>query len=461
MTDVARRDRVDAPAARWLAADRAATLDRASGLDMMELATDVGPVPLQVGAILVLEGGTGLDAGRIRDVLAARVCGIPRLRQRLMRAPRGCGRPVWVDDPGFEVSRHLDEVRCPQPGDEAALLRVAAGLVTRPLPADRPRWAATVVTGLAGASIALIVVFHHVLADGMGGLAVLANLVDGAPSPARADFPRRAPSWRQLALDAASTRLRTVGHITDAPARLRDALAELRPGTTHRASRCSLNQPVGTGRQFAVARTELARVRAAAHEAGGTVNDVVLAAVSEALTALLAARGEQAGHLVASVPVSGRGQATAAQLGNQVGVIPVPLPTAGSTPDRIRAIAAVTRQRKTEARGASAAVLAPAFRLLGALGMLRWFSEHQHFVTTFVTNLRGPDAPVWFAGAKVREVIPLNVVAGNVTVAFAVLSYAGTLGVSVLADADAVPDLRVLADALQSALTALVLRPGS
>ncbi len=177
--------------------------------------------------------------------------------------------------------------------------------------------------------------------------------------------------------------------------------------------------------------------------------------MSEALTELLAARGEHAESLVASVPVSGRAQASAAHLGNQVGVIPVPLPTTGPLRDRICVIAEATRQRKTEAKGASAALLAPAFRLLAALRVLRWLSERQRLVTTFVTNLRGPDGPVWFAGAKVREIIPLNVVAGNVTVAFGALSYAGQLTVTVIADASAVPEVSVLAGALQNALTRL------
>lgn len=118
-------------------------LDRASALDMMELATDVGPAPMQVGAILVFEPGAGPDAREVRETLAARVSGIPRLRQRLRFGPPGCGRPVWVDDSRFALDQHLDEVRCPAPGDEAALLSVAADVVTRPLPAGhsgQPPW---------------------------------------------------------------------------------------------------------------------------------------------------------------------------------------------------------------------------------------------------------------------------------------------------------------------------------
>jgi diacylglycerol O-acyltransferase / wax synthase len=433
-------------------------VERASPTDMMELASDIGPVPLQVGAVLVFESGAHLAASRVREALADRVCGIPRLRQRLVPAPPGCGRPVWVDDPGFDITRHFRDVRCPPPGDQETLLGVAAGVVTDPLPPGRPLWSATLVTGLVGDARALIVVFHHVLADGMGGLAVLASLVDGAGSPPARDFPRPQPSWRQLARDAAVGRLQTLGNLSGVPARLRDALAELRPGATPRAPRCSLNRPVGSRRLFSVARADLGRVRTVGRTCGGTVNDVVLAAVSGALNSLLAHRGERVDDIVVSVPVSGRAEAAVAKLGNQVGVIPVKIPTSGRPLDRLGLVAEVTRQHKTGTRGASAALLAPVFRALAMFGVLRWFIERQHLVTTFVTNLRGPGTPVSFLGSVVSEVIPLNAVTGNVAVAFAVLSYAGALTVTVTADIDAFPDSEVLVDALQRELDALTKR---
>jgi WS/DGAT/MGAT family acyltransferase len=436
-------------------------IERASASDMMELASDVGPMPLQVGAILVFEPGVQLEASAVRDALAVRIRGIPRLRQQLVSTPPGCGRPVWVDDPGFDVTRHVREVRCPQPGDEEALLRVAAGVVTDPLPPGRPLWSVTLVTGLAGDADALIVVFHHVVADGMGGLAVLASLVDGAgDQPARA-FPRRKPSWRMLASDATAARVHALGQLPGVPARLRDAVAELRPGATPPAPRCSLNRPVGPRLRFGVARADLARAHSAGRSYGGTVNDVVLVAVGGALKSLLAHRGERVDGIVASVPVSGRTEATTAQLGNQVGVIPVQVPTSGPPLDRLRRVAELTRQHKARTRGASAALLAPAFRVLAMLGILRWLVERQHLVTTFVTNLRGPDAPVSFLGSIVSEVIPLNVVSGNVAVAFAVLSYAGTLMVTVSVDADACPDSEILVHALHDELDVLTRRAGT
>jgi len=327
--------------------------------------------------------------------------------------------------------------------------------VTVRLPPGQPLWSATIVTGLAGDACAVIVVFHHVVADGMGGLAVLASLVGGAVTAPQQNFPRAKPSTRRLAVDAAVSRVRVLAHLGRVPAGLRDALAELRPGATPRAPRCSLNRPVGTRRRFGVARADLAQVHSVGRAFGGTVNDVVLTAVSGALRAQLARRGERIDHIVVSVPVSGRTEASPAQLGNQVGVTPVMIPASGAPLDRLAAIAEITRRHKSRTRGASAAVIAPAVRLLAALGVLRWLVERQHLVTCFVTNLRGPDLPVSFLGTAVSQMIPLAGVAGNVAVAFAVLSYAGTLTVTVIADGDACPDCGALVAALQRELDAL------
>jgi diacylglycerol O-acyltransferase / wax synthase len=136
----------------------------------------------------------------------------------------------------------------------------------------------------------------------------------------------------------------------------------------------------------------------------------------------------------------------------------VPVPTSGRPLDRLSLIAALTRQHKTGTRGASAALLAAVFRVLAMLGVLRWLIDRQHMVTTLVTNLRGPATPVSFLGSAVSEVIPHTAVTGNVAVAFAVLSYTGTLTVTVTGDIDAFPDSDVLVAALQDELDALTHR---
>jgi diacylglycerol O-acyltransferase len=154
---------------------------------------------------------------------------------------------------------------------------------------------------------------------------------------------------------------------------------------------------------------------------------VILAAIAGALRALLASRGEQLDLVTASVPVSARQAATGGQLGNQVGVMPVALPADGDLAARVPRIAAITRQRKTAARGSSAAVLGLPFRLLAPTGLLRWYINRQRLIHTFATNLRGPAEPLTFARAPVQAVIPILNTTGNVTVTFGALSYAGTL----------------------------------
>ena len=430
-------------------------IDRVSADDLVSLATDVGAAPMQVGAVLVLGAGAEFDERRARTAIEERIQAVPRLRQLLVTAPLGCGRPLWVDDVGFAIDDHVRSVVCPAPGDEDALLGLAAEVIGMRLPPDRPLWRLTVVSGLEGGGTALIVAFHHVLADGIGGLAVLANLVDGSGTEPDTEFPRPTPDDAALALDAARARLASLAHLPASWRRVRAAITQLRPGAAAHAARCSLNQPTGRRRRFAVVRADLDQVRRVAHAHSATVNDVVLTAVAAALHTLLASRGESVDRFVVSVPVSARRHASATELGNQTGVVPIEVPATGAVTGRIEAIAATTSAAKATPSAASTAVLGPMFRLLARLGIFRWFIDRQRLVHTFVTNLRGPDEQLRFLGAPIVDVIAIAVVTGNVTVSFAVLSYAGTLDITVIADPDACPDLDTLRTALQDELDQL------
>jgi WS/DGAT/MGAT family acyltransferase len=303
--------------------------------------------------------------------------------------------------------------------------------------------------------MALVVRFHHVLADGIGGLAVLAALVDGAPAPPTSPPVTPRPSARALFLDAWSARIRALGRLRRGLWLVAAAVREL-AGRPAPAARTSLMRPTGPRRRLAVVRIDLAAVHDAAHAGGGTVNDVVLAAVGGALGALLARRGEPVDRVVASVPVSARATTTTHQLGNQIGILPVPLPTQGAPQDRLVTVTRTMQERRSRATGASAVVLAPAFRGLAALGILRWFIDHQRVVDTFVTNVRGPEQRLAVAGHDVVDAFPVSLATGNVPVAFAVLSYAGTLAVTIVADPQVVADLDVLAGALDVELARLV-----
>jgi diacylglycerol O-acyltransferase / wax synthase len=430
-------------------------VDRASPADLMQLAVDVGPAPMHVGAVLVLGTGRGFSVERARQLLGERICAVPRLRQRLHRAPPGCGRPFWADDPAFDLYHHVRQVPCPAPGDQRALLDAAAAVLGQPLPRSRPLWSATFVTGLADRGTGMVIVMNHVLADGIGGLAVLASLVDESPGlprdgPPAVPFPAPAPRAETLAADAWTGRARRLAHPAGAVRTIRQGLAEL--GGARRLPRTCLNRPTGPRRRLDVVAADLATVRGLGHACAGTVNDVILAAITGALRALLASRGETMQLVTISVPVSARQTATGGQLGNQVGMMPVALPTAGGLATRITQIAAITRQRKSAVPGTSAALLGPVFRLLALTGLLRWFFNRQRLVHTFATSLRGPAEPLTFAGAPVRAVFPIPNTTGNVPVTFGALSYAGTLWLAVLSQ---LPDVELLTAALRQELGGL------
>ncbi|MBL8777393.1 MAG: DUF1298 domain-containing protein [Acidimicrobiales bacterium] len=433
---------------------RRGTIDRVTAEDAVSLATDVGPVPMQVGVVLLLEPTEPLDVEEVLCLLDDRVRGVSRLRRVLRSTPLGCGRPVWVDDPHFDIRRQTQAVTCPAPGDEDALLEVAATAVTTPLPRDRPLWQITVVTDLADGAAALVVVFHHVLADGIGGLAVLAHLVDGAPpAPPTPGFPEPAPTFATLAADAWRRRARSLVRVGPSVRRLRAAVAQLRgSGGGARPVPSSLNAPTGPRRAFRVARAPVADLHRVGHAHGATINDLVLTAVAGALHDLVHARGEAIDRFVLSVPMSSRTEASADALGNEVGVVPLELPGAGPWPDRLAEIATATRIAKSRPRAATGAVINPMFRTLAALHLFRHFIDRQHLVHTFTTNVRGPDETLRLLDAPLTVALPLAVVTGNVTVSFATLSYAGTLAVTVIADPDACPDLDDLGRLLQSNL---------
>jgi diacylglycerol O-acyltransferase len=424
--------------------------ERVSADDLMSLVSQRHPPPLQVGAVLILEASNGLDIDPLRTVLQQRISAVPRLRQRLQRVPLGCGRPIWVDDPGFTIDDHVTVVTPHPEADDVGLLDIAADLVAKPLPEDRPLWSATVVPGMTGGRAGLVLVMHHVVGDGLAGLAVLRGLVDGSATSAAADVPQPRPTRAALAKDAWREHIRSLQQLPKGLGRLLTAFDELRPSLGGRAQPCSLNKPTGPRRSIRTIVVDLHQVRKFAHSNGATVNDLVLTAVTGALHQLLTDRGERLDTLVVSVPFAARTRTEPGQLGNRSGVIPVNLPTSGGFSDRLTAVSAIMRAAKQYERGASTAVLGPAFRLLARLGMYQYFIDHQPFVHTFVSDLRGPDEPLSLLGCRVLEVVPLSVATGNVTVSFTVLSYDKRLVITMIFDPETCPDADRLSSALKS-----------
>lgn len=428
-------------------AARGVGIDRLSADDLMALAGDHGTVPMQVGGVLWF----GADAPGVDGLtrhLSERLPAAPRLRQVFGPLPFGCGRPVWVDDPCFVLGEHLQAVEV---SGSDQVDRVALDLLAARLPRDRPLWAARIVTGPDGAVLALVLVVHHVLADGLAALALLAMLADG-PEPAARPFPAPAPTRRELARDNLRGRLAGLRHLPGVVVQLGMALRLLAAGG--RAPHTALNRPTGTRRVLGTVSAGLEDVRRAAHSHGGTVNDAVLAAATGALGTLLGRRGEHPQELVVSVPFGYRspGQIT----GNASAVMPLRLPVRGDLGLRIGAVAQVTRAAKLRPRAMSNTVLRPVFGLLVRLGLFRRFLDSQKLVNTLVTNVRGPAEPLLFGGHPVHGLVPLTSPTGNMTVVIAVLSYAGNLTITAIADADLMPDLPVLLEALGTELDQLV-----
>ena len=435
------------------------TIDRATGNDVVQLGADRGSVPTNIGVILVFDPVTAPPIGHLTNVLDGRVRTVPRLVRRLVATPWGCGRPVWLADPGFRLGRHLDVAGVPRSADDVGHRagrgrpegprydEAAMGLILQPLPRDRPLWRARAYTDEQGRVSALVLVMHHALADGVSGLAVLRALADHPGQDERPPAVASAPgSAMTLARDAWAGRARALAR---APRTWRRAAAGVRelglghPGSARlrTAGRCSLITPTSAHRRADVIDLDLGAVIRAARAAGVTLNDLLLVAVSGALGALLRERGEHLDSVMVSVPVSSRATTTAGHLGNEVGALLVSVPLVEDRASRLRAITAQTsRLGRTSARGESAGLLAPALRLLAVTGLFQWFTRHQWFVHTFETNLKGPAAALSVAGGLVSAIVPVAVTPGNVTVSFAVLSYAGRLVVTVVCDPDHVPE---------------------
>jgi diacylglycerol O-acyltransferase / wax synthase len=436
-------------------------VERASPADRAFLAMDTGEVPEQFGVILLLDEAARLDLPRVRRLIGERIPAVPRLRQRLVHAPFGCGGPIWIDDAQFDIRSHIRAVACQEPRDERALLDTAMSVITAPLRRTEPLWTAVLVTGLADGRTALVFVAHHALADGVGGLAVLASLVDSNPGAPNACYPRPGPSAAALAREALLRRLGALRQITRSWQLLRASMSAsggLRPP---RAPTCSLNQRTGPRRSLAFVRAEVAAVQAAAHPHGATVNDAVLVAVAGALRQVLMARGESVGTLVMAVPVSGRRPGREPALGNMVSPMLVPVPAGGDIGTRLEQVAAQVRAHKADATGPPPiAVLGWLFRPVAVVGGYRWYMNHQHRLHTLVSHVRGPAEQVTFGGFPITSAIPLVVAeGGNVTVYFEVLSYAGTLTISAIIDPDHFPDLDTLTDALSAELDLIIHLP--
>ena len=412
---------------------------------------------MHVGALLTLEAGPllrpdgSLRLEEIRRRLGARLDRAPELRRKVVRAGALGGRPLWIDDPAFDIANHVREVRVGSPAAGEPDV-TAARLIGRLLDRDRPLWELWFITGFDPERCAVLVKIHHAVADGLAAIALMGALLDvdaGAPDPPSSGWrPAPAPHRRTVITDNAVSRAEAMRRAARSLRRFRRrvdgfgaAARELGAQLHATAPRSSINRPVRRGRRVAYVPLDLATVKAAARAYGGTVNDAVLAVIAGGLHDLLAARGEHLPQLIASVPVSLRaGEDRSA--GNQVGLMIVPLPVA--EPDARRRLELVIRATR-HSKETQHALLGQRFqRWMAATPLAQPFMARQHIVNVFATNVIGPPVPLFLLDARVVDLIPFVIPTGNVTLAFCACSYAGTLYLSVTADATSTPDIDVI-----------------
>jgi len=460
--------------------------DRLSAFDASFLHLERRETPMQVGAVAVLDGAPFFDdRGRfrlddLRELVGSRLHLIPRFRKRIMEVPFGVGYPVWVDDDGFDIARHVHLTKLPKPGRRRDLLELAGRLMSQLLDRNRPLWELWFVEGLDnGRHVGLIHKSHHTLTDGVSGVEIATVLFDFTPEPTVLDAPRwdpePTPDPARLMLDTVCERVtQSVGivragrHAADAPQQVIDQAGRLYRsfgalvGGNPLAPRLSLNSRVGPKRHLELVRVPLDIAKAVRNAFGCTVNDVVLAAVGGALARLLESRGELHPDLVVKVvcPVSVRDDSERMKLGNRLSLMFVPIPVGERDPRaRLDAVSASTADLKEREQALSAATLLnlSEYAAPTILGLAARAVHAQPLVNLMVTNVPGPQVPLYCLGAEMYEAYPIVPLTKNLTINIAVMSYCGHLHVGVFSDPDAAPDSEILVGALEDAFLELSL----
>jgi diacylglycerol O-acyltransferase / wax synthase len=458
-------------------------MDPMNPLDAEFLHLEDGTAHMHIASCAIFEGPAP-PYDEVVERIRSKLPLVPRYRQRVRFVPFDLRRPFWVDDPHFSLDYHVRHSALPRPGGQAELCRLMGRLMSQELDRARPLWEAWIVDGLAGGRWAVISKVHHCMVDGVAGVDLMSVVLDleREPAPAFADDwePEREPSGLRLAVDGAvnivaspSEQLRAAWRALHAP---RGALARgwtiatglrwygsaLRPTPP-----TTLDGTIGPHRRWTYTGASLAEVRTIRHALGGTVNDVVLAAITSGFRDLVVARGEDPDHVALRtlVPVSVRDETGNGVYDNQVSAIFLDLPVHVADPlERLAAVHAemdrLKRSHEAEAGKALtqlAGAVPPAFMAQGTRLVSRLVSRvPQRTMNTVTTNVPGPQFPLYFAGREMLEYVPFVPLGPGVRIGVAILSYNGRLQFAITGDYDTTPDIGVLADGIDAALATLL-----
>ncbi len=457
--------------------------DRLTALDSSFLLLEKPHTPLHVASTMIFEAGPlrtaegGIDAARLQAHLLAELHRIPRYRQKISWVPLSW-RPVWIDDERFHLDYHVRHTSLPRPGSDEQLKRLSARIMEQPLDPSRPLWEMWIVEGLEGDRFATISKVHHCMIDGVSGVDLMRILLDMTPEAATSEparwLPRAAPSAARLWWDEMMRRAAMPLQLVDGlrvlaeeaqearrevASRVRAAV-ELVAGSLQLASPTPLNRPVGAHRRFDWLDMDLARIRTIRRALGGSLNDVVLTIVTGAVQRFLERRHVNPAGVPFRImaPVSVRTSDQRGALGNQVSAWTIDLPLGEVDPrEQLRQISVRTAELKRSGQAVGATVLtgmaewsSSTLLALGARNVSRLLP-----INLIVTNVPGPQFPIYMQGARLLQTFPLVPLVDNLGLGIALMSYDGHLCWGFNADYDLLPDLSAFVRGISEAFADL------
>ncbi|HWE15319.1 MAG TPA: wax ester/triacylglycerol synthase family O-acyltransferase [Solirubrobacteraceae bacterium] len=458
--------------------------DRLTGLDSSFLHLERDSAHMHVAVCMVFEGEPPVYEDFVEHILS-RLHLVPRYRQRLAFVPFNQGRPVWVDDPHFNVSFHVRHTALPSPGGEEQLKRLAGRVFSQALDRSRPLWEIWLVEGLSEGHFAVLSKTHHALVDGISGVDIATVLFDTSPNPVPVAppeqrwVPRPLPSGAQLLADALLERatapseiVRGVRATLRGPRQVAGRVTRALGGVgamawvgLQAAPPSPLNVRIGPHRRFTWVEGDLQRFKAVKNSLGGTVNDVVLASVAGGLGRYLRMHGEATDETVlrAMIPVSVRADVEEGALGNRVAAMWAPLPVGVTDPvQRLLTISRDMAGIKSSGQAIGAQVLTEltGFAPPTIMAQAARLQARQRLFNLVITNVPGPQFPLYLLGRQLDAMYPMVPLAENQALGVAILSYNGQMSFGLNADFDALPDLEALGDELRAAIDELAAAAG-
>jgi WS/DGAT/MGAT family acyltransferase len=456
-------------------------MDRLSGIDASFLAQERQGSHMHIGAVMVFEGPPPEREEFARHI-SSRLGMVPRYRQRLAVPRMEMGRPLWVDDPSFNIDYHVRHTGLPAPGSTEQLRRLAARIFSQRLDRTKPLWEMWLIEGLEDGGFALISKTHHCLVDGVSGIDITAVLFDLEREPG----PRAAGEEEEWVAEPPPSQAGLVGagvrDLVKAPLRIAErALGALRdPGRTIAEAREAvegvaeigwgyvnsppenpLNVKIGPHRRIYWVETSLADLKAIKNGLGGTVNDVFLAVVSGALQSWLRSRGlrTEGMELRGCVPVSVRGADEHGDLGNRITMMACPLPVYADAPTtRLRIVSEAMQGLKDSKQALGAEVIAGLqdFAPPTIFAQASRLNFSSRIYNLLVTNVPGPQFPLYLLGRELTALVPVPFLAVDKALAVAIMSYNGSVQIGLMGDYDALADLEQIAAMIEAEIATLL-----